>query len=122
MKTKINWFKLALPAISDAIGCCLMYVALTMCASSVYQMMRGIIVVITSTMSVLFLGRKQYAHHWLSLFMIVLGVAIVGFVSVLRSDDSSDDDKDTTSLSGVILLLVSQCFIGVQYITEEKIL
>jgi hypothetical protein len=35
-----------------------MFVALTQCAASVYQMMRGIIVVITAGMAMLFLGRK----------------------------------------------------------------
>jgi len=45
-------------------------------------MMRGIIVFITAGMSILFLGGKQYAHHWVSLSMIVAGVAIVGIVSV----------------------------------------
>jgi len=119
LKTKINIIKLAIPAIGDAIGCCLMYIALTIVAASVYQMMRGIIVVITALMSVIFLHRKQYAHHFLSLFLIVLGVAIVGVVSIAYSKDS---DKDTTSGFGILLLLASQCFIGVQYITEEYIL
>merc|ERR1711990_1222552 len=52
-------------------------VALTMCAASVYQMMRGVIVVITALMALIFLGKKQYAHNWISLLMIVLGVFIV---------------------------------------------
>ena len=55
-------------------------------------MMRGIIVVITAGLSILFLGAKQYAHHWISLFMIVLGVAIVGIVSVMMG--KKDDDEE----------------------------
>jgi len=35
-----------------------MFVALTMCAASIYQMMRGIIVVVTAGMAMAFLGRK----------------------------------------------------------------
>ena len=71
-----------------------MFIALTQCAASIYQMMRGIIVVITAGMAMLFLGRKQYLHHWLSLITIVAGVFIVGLVGVTMSKkDEGDDDS-----------------------------
>ena len=82
-----------------------MFVALTQCAASVYQMMRGIIVLITAILSIMFLGKKQYCHHWSSLFSIVAGVAIVGVVGVTMSKDDKDSDNTPTSLLGVILLL-----------------
>jgi drug/metabolite transporter (DMT)-like permease len=79
----INPFLIAIPAAFDICGSTLMFIALTLCAASVYQMMRGVIVVITAFMALIFLGRKQYAHHWISLLTIVSGVAIVGFVSIM---------------------------------------
>jgi drug/metabolite transporter (DMT)-like permease len=91
LKTKINPLYLAVPATFDMIGSSLMFVALTQCAASVYQMMRGSIVVITAAMAVLFLGRKQYAHHVISLIMIVLAVAIVGLAGVVNSSKSGDE-------------------------------
>jgi len=110
MKTKINPFLLLIPACFDICGSTLMFVALTQCAASVYQMMRGIIVVITAAMSILFLGAKQYTHHWVSLFMIVAGVAIVGIVSVALGESSTTTDAGSdgpaTTLTGVLLLLV----------------
>jgi drug/metabolite transporter (DMT)-like permease len=120
LKTSINILWLAFPAVFDSIGCTLMYVALTNCAASVYQMMRGIIVVMTAFLSVTFLKRKQYAHHWLSLFSIVAGVAIVGVCGI--SAGTNDDGESVTSVSGIILLLGSQIFISLQLVTEEKIL
>jgi drug/metabolite transporter (DMT)-like permease len=123
MKTKINPFLLLIPACFDICGSTLMFVALTQCAASVYQMMRGIIVVITAAMSILFLGAKQYTHHWVSLFMIVAGVAIVGIVSVaLAKTDAADSSEPATTLTGVLLLLGAQCFTGGQFIVEEKLL
>jgi drug/metabolite transporter (DMT)-like permease len=86
----------------DVCGSSLMFVALTMCAASVYQMMRGIIVIITALLAMIFLGKKQYAHHWLSLFMIVAGLAIVG-VSAITDEGSSEETKPL----GIILLLFS---------------
>jgi len=84
-------------------------------------MMRGIIVVITALLSRFLLGRKQYAFHWLSLFLIVAGVAIVGFASLLHDSDKPDSEGGT-SATGIILLLISQTLISGQLISEEKIL
>ena len=62
--------------------------------------------VITALLSKFLLGRKQYVHHWLSLFLIVAGVAIVGFASLLH-DSENGDDEGGTSLTGIVLLLIS---------------
>jgi hypothetical protein len=103
-----------------------MFVALTQCAASVYQMMRGIIVVITAGMAMFFLGRKQYAHHYMSLTIIVAAVAGVGLVGLAISTKNVDDDGGdagaTTTLLGIMLLLVAQGFTGGQFIVEEKLL
>jgi drug/metabolite transporter (DMT)-like permease len=108
---------IAIPACFDICGSSLMMIALTMCAASVYQMMRGLIVVITAFMALVFLGRKQYAHHWISLVTIVAGVALVGIVSIYGHDSAT-----TSSITGILLLLLAQCFTGGQFVSEEKIL
>ena len=38
-------------------------------------------------MSIVVNGRKQYIHHWFSLFTIVAGVALVGLVGMLYKKD-----------------------------------
>lgn len=81
---------MGIPAFFDCVGCTLMYVALNEVAASIYQMMRGIIVVITASMSVVFLSRKQYFHHWASLVAILLGVAIIGVVGIFYSGDEKE--------------------------------
>lgn len=57
MKTNINPLLLAIPAACDTIGSTLMNIALTMCPASIYQMMRGIIVIITAAMARIFLKK-----------------------------------------------------------------
>ena len=126
LKTNINPLLLAIPASFDFCGSTLMFVALTQCAASVYQMMRGIIVVITAGMAMIFLGRKQYLHHYISLLIIVAAVAGVGLVGIAISNknaDSGDSDSGaTTTVLGVLLLLFAQCFTGGQFVVEEKLL
>jgi len=48
-------------------------------------MMRGFIVVITAIMAVIFLGRKQYMHHIISLLFIVIAVILVGLIGIKQS-------------------------------------
>ena len=96
-----------------------MYLSLTQVAPSVYQMMRGILIVYVGLFSVLFLKRKLYCHHWSSMLTVTLGVAVVGVASLIAAKNEQSND---TSISGVIILLSSQLFIAFQQIAEEKIL
>mmetsp|Transcript_6838 Transcript_6838/g.11540 ORF Transcript_6838/g.11540 Transcript_6838/m.11540 type:complete len:329 (-) Transcript_6838:131-1117(-) len=99
-----------------------MYIALTQCAASVYQMMRGFIVVITAFMAVIFLKKKQYLHHWVSIVIIFIAVFLVGLIGIMEGNNSEDDDAPSTSLLGVLLLVASQFMISSQLITEEIII
>ena len=83
-----------------------------MCAASVYQMMRGFLVVMTAGLATIFLKRKQYIHHVMSIVMIVVGIIIVGEVNIRYSQDQKDEHKNyvTTSGIGVVLLLIGQSF------------
>ena len=73
---------LGLPACCDIAGTTLMNVGLLFVAASIYQMTRGALVLFVGLFSVLFLKRKLYLYHWLSLVIVVLGVAMVGAVEV----------------------------------------
>lgn len=89
---------LAIPAIFDIISTSLMFIGLTTVAGSVYQMMRGFVVVITAFMALIFLGRKQYIHHWVSLLSIVMGIVIVGIVSTQSSKNDDSSNMSGTSV------------------------
>ena len=82
--------------------------------------MRGAIVFITAIFSVVFLKRKQYGHHIISLFIIVGGVALVGWASIAYSKDDPDSGGQTTLL-GILLLLLAQTFTASQFVVEEKL-
>jgi len=88
LKTKINPLLLAIPACFDIVASTMMNIALTLIAASVYQMMRGMIIIITSLMSIMFLKARLFRHHWSSLATIFIGVFMVGLSSFL-SDDST---------------------------------
>lgn len=94
-----------------------MFIALTMVAASIYQMMRGLIVFITAMLSIIFLKRRLHRHHWTALLLIIAGIAIVGVAALSGADSSSSNPG-----LGIILLVASQLAAGAMFIVEEKIL
>lgn len=85
--------------------------------------MRGMIIIVTSLMSVFFLKRKLFKHHWSSAGVIFLGVAMVGLAAVLRSNENAKDtEEEKINPFGIILIIIAQLFSGGLYIVEEKLL
>ncbi|KAK0902966.1 hypothetical protein LTR02_007836 [Friedmanniomyces endolithicus] len=78
---------LALPAICDILGTTLMNAGLLFVAASIYQMTRGALVLFVGLFSVIFLKRHLSGWKWASLFIVVLGVAVVGLAGALEKKD-----------------------------------
>ncbi len=62
LRIDINPLLLAIPASLDIIASTLMNIALTMVAASVYQMLRGMKIIFTAAMAIIFLKKKLYRH------------------------------------------------------------
>lgn len=105
-----------------------MNVGLILTSASVYQMLRGAVVIFTGLFSYLFLNRRLRGFEWFSLVLVVVGVGIVGLSSVLfpqkKPSASSlvEDEFDYASLLGVGLVLGAQIFTASMFVIEEKIL
>jgi len=104
MRTNISPLLLAIPASCDVCASSLTFVGLTMVPPSVYQMMRGFIVVVVALMSVVFLKRKLYRQHWTAVGCIVIGEALIGIVTIKAG---SKDGESGSEFFGIILLLIS---------------
>ena len=76
------------------------------------------IIIVTAVMSILFLNRKLFRHHWSSVGVIFTGVALVGIAAVVSSANS----EEAVNPLGIILLILAQLFSGGLYIVEEKLL
>ena len=139
---------LGLPACCDITGTTLMNVGLLFVAASIYQMTRGALVLFVGLFSVLFLKRKLYLYHWLSLVIVVLGVALVGLAGVIYTGDQNSPPPKETSIElirhvfvaardaieeaadpavfrtilGIFLIAFAQIFSATQFCVEEWIL
>jgi len=118
-RTNINPLLLAIPACFDIVASTMMNIALTMVAASVYQMLRGIKIIITAGFSIIFLKKKLYRHHWSSIACIFLGLILVG-VAVLMAPDNGKSIE--TKPLGVFILIGATVFSSALYVVEEKLL
>ncbi|KAJ5315735.1 hypothetical protein N7476_006042 [Penicillium atrosanguineum] len=128
---------LAAPSCCDIAGTTLMNVGLLFVAASIYQMTRGALVLFVGLFSVLFLRRKLFLYQWSALFVVVLGVAIVGLSGALFSSDSGHDltpddgfsgetvtntPQAVQTIIGVLLIAAAQIFTASQFVLEEWVL
>lgn len=87
---------MAIPAAFDIVASTLMNIALTMVAASVYQMLRGMIIIITALMAIIFLKKKLFSHHWSSIVVIFTGVFMVGLAALLiKTDAEKEKEKES---------------------------
>lgn len=93
------------------------FFALTMLEPSIYQMLRGGTVVVTALGSKFILKRTLYRHHIMGIFLVVLGIGLVGVAAL---EKPSEDDVGSTGL-GIFLMMVSLVLNGGLFISEEKI-
>jgi len=106
-----------IPSMCDMTGSTLMYVGLTLTYPSVYQMLRGMIVVFTGTFSFFFLGRKLSYHHFIGMGGIIVGTVLVGLSSVLHG---SHDKPAKAPLWGDLFVVAAQIVAATQMVVEEK--
>lgn len=107
-----------------------MNVGLLFCDVSIYQMLRGALVLWVGIFSVLFLGRKLARAQWLALATVMTGIAIVGASSLLGAKPLPDapasvveeEAAAVSPLLGVGLVLVAQLFTASQFVIEERIM
>ncbi|KAL2371879.1 integral membrane protein [Blastomyces gilchristii SLH14081] len=139
-------FLLAAPACCDITGTTLMNVGLLFVVASIYQMTRGALVLFVGLFSVIFLRRKLYLYQWLALFVVVLGVGLVGLAGAIFKDkhqaldgahqtmvqlfSRAVEDEDfvidtpvaVKTVIGVLLIAGAQVFTASQFVLEEWIL
>jgi len=108
-----------LPTICDLFGTTLSGIGLLYVDASIWQMLRGSIIVFTGIFSRIFLKRKLNASHWLGMFIAMVGLLLVGLSTILRKNHTV---SQWHTILGVILIVGSQIVSASQMVIEETFL
>ena len=111
------WYFL-FPAIFDILGSTISSISLSFLPSSIYQMFRGAVIIFTCSSSIIFLKNKYYRHHFFGIFVVVIGLVIVGLKAVIKGDSNTGENPGF----GIFLCVLSQAFSSGLMVTEEKLL
>ena len=112
--SRFGKFVYTVPTFFDLVASSLSYLGLIFIAPSVYQMMKGFIIVVVAVFSVVFLKSKLYRHQILGCGLATIGVIIVGTVSILFQAASASNP-----VLGCVLVLCAQFFTGGMFVVEE---
>jgi hypothetical protein len=81
-------------------------------------MFRGAVIIFTCSSSIIFLKNKYYRHHFFGIFVVVIGLVIVGLKAVIKGDSNTGENPGF----GIFLCVLSQAFSSGLMVTEEKLL
>ncbi len=121
---------LSIPATFDLCGTTLMNIGLMYTPVSIYQMTRGALILFVAVFSVIFLKSRISRIEWGSLFIVTLGVTLVGLAGSRSSGGEASGDADSGSKNvsailvvvGMFLILLAQVFTASQFVIEEHIM
>jgi drug/metabolite transporter (DMT)-like permease len=131
-------YYLAIPASLDVLGSGLSGVSMLFISASVWQMLRGSMIIYTAILSVIFLKRRLNQEQILGLILAFLGLSLVGISAYLDSNGgmnyhqlftgtfllshSENSDNSSFVVFGIVLTVLSQLCSAVQVVAEEALL
>lgn len=109
----------AIPALLDLLATACGTTGLLYTTVSVYQMLRGGMLVATAILSVLFLNAKLTRKNWGGIALCCLGICVVGYSNIY----SEGNPQDSSNVRfGVLVILFGQILQAAQGVVEEYLL
>lgn len=99
---KMSPWLMAVPTFFDIAETALKNVALTLISTSISSMLKSSNLIFTTMLSVIFLKRVFYRHHYTSMMIIVLGIILVGLSSFTGLDEG---ESVTEVVLGIFLMI-----------------
>ena len=117
-----TWLIVFIPSVCDLVGSSMQQIGLIFTPVSIYQMLKGSILLFSAALSVLFLNKKMYRHNWVGVIMCVVALSLVGVSSVMTVDDQPVVVSYWESLFGIVIVVLGQVVCASQYVLEEFLL
>jgi len=119
---KKNPIVIAVPALFDLVASTMMTYGLIYVSVSIFQMLRGSMVIFSTVLSRLFLpGRRVKTHQLIGIITCFVALCIVGAAGFLIPQPTGNTDAGNIML-GICLVILSQVVQAGQIVTEEFLL
>jgi len=112
---------LAIPALVDIIASTLAYFCAFFLAASISKMMLSIRMLTACILSIIFLKKRYFRHHWNGFVIILVGIIIVALNAIVKTKKNPTAATTATTPLGVNIYLFSLIFQGTQALIEEAI-
>jgi len=116
-----EYIKVMIPAILYLIQNNLNYYAASKLDAATYQITYQIKIITTAFFSIIILKRRLFKQHWISLFILFIGIALV---QLPTGDNNKNNNKNTEfdKIIGVITIILGCLLSGLSGVYFEKIL
>ena len=122
-KPEINKFLLAIPGLTDTLSTGLANIGLILLPASIYQMLKGSLIVMTFLMSKFIVRNKHTCDHYVAIPVSTLGVVLVGLSAYTKASEDEKDDGHSSSASqtllGIVLMLIAMFILSIQFCFDE---
>jgi len=135
VKAKLFQPILLVPTFLDLLGTSFGGIGLVYCAPSIWQMLRGSIIIFTGMLSWIFLKRKLMPYQIFAIVFTLIGLVAVGCSSYFDSLDKQNSSSDSFSsasdevkespgevILGICFILLGQFVAACQMVVEETLL
>ena len=114
------------PAMLDLVASILCFVGLLWNSASVWQMLRGSMIIWSALLSVIFLKRKLLGYHWVGVGVCCSAVCLVGYSNMLSSQEADADEGNKASINptlvlvGMAMIILGQLVQAAQVVAEKN--
>ena len=117
-----HYFYVAAPAMCDLCATSLMNIGLFYLDASIWQMLRGSMVIFSAIMTIIFLKRKYYAYHWTGILLVTVGMVTVSASSFMKTKDTPKNATAAETIMSICLVVGAQIIQASQIVIEEYLL
>ena len=118
-KPEINKFLLAIPGFLDTCSTGLANIGLILLPASIYQMLKGSLIVLTFLMSRFVVRNKHTLDHYVAIPVSTIGVILVGLSAYLNADENEHTSSASQTLLGIILMVIAMFILSIQFCFDE---
>lgn len=117
-----HYIYVAAPAMCDLCATSLMNIGLFYLDASIWQMLRGSMVIFSAIMTIIFLKRKYYCYHWIGITLVTIGLVTVSASSFMKTKDTPTNATAGEVVMSICLVVGAQIIQASQIVIEEYLL